>query len=155
MPQHLRFPLALTLFSIVFVSNISEAARIPGPHKGKIFRTGKTAIEFTVDKDSHPHIFRLDEKNATMALGAMRVSMKALTPKKTITIRLSRTQEGLGKETDELDHLAGASPMPPPDEYPVEITVTLGKQVKKYKLIFIEGFCAECAMPAFSCTCPG
>jgi len=149
-----RHSLVLCLFSILFVPNTSPAARIPGPHGGRILKSGPVIVEFTVDKDEHPHIFRLNAKGETAALEKMRISVKALTPGKKITIRLSRTTEGLGKETDEIEHLAGSAPMPPPDEYPVEITVSLGKLVKKLRFQFIEGFCAECGLPSFSCSCP-
>ena len=149
-----RFSLVLWIFSIVFVSNSLSAAQKPGPHGGKVFRSGKVAVEFTVDQSEHPHLFRLDAKGVTVALEKMNVSVKALTKKKNITIKLSRTTEGLGMDQGEVEHLAGSVPMPEPDEYPVEITVKLGKEAKKFRFKFIAGFCAECGLPAFSCTCP-
>jgi len=149
-----RLPAAIWTVLIIFVSNIAHTAIIPGPHGGRTFRDGKLAIEFTVDKDEHPHVFRLDAKYAVIPLEKMDVKLVVLIPKKAATIRLTRTIEGIGKEADEKEHLAGSTPMPPPEEYPVELTVKLGKQAKKFKFKFIVGFCAECSLPAFSCTCP-
>ena len=149
-----RIPLALGIISILFVSHTCLAAQIPGPHGGRILKSGKISVEFTVDKDEHPHIFRLNEKGEAIGLGTMSISLKALIPKKTISISLSRTTEGLGTDNNEKDHMAGASPMPGLEEYPVEVSVKLGKTAVKLRFQFIDGICAECGLPAFSCTCP-
>jgi len=148
-----RIPIALSLVSILFVSNSCPAAQKPGPHGGKVLKAGKAVIEFTVDKDEHPHIFRLNDKGETIAMDGMKVALKALTPKKAMNISLSRTTEGLGAEADEVEHLAGGIPMPEPDEYPAEISIKLGKLSKKFRFQYMAGFCAECGLPAFSCTC--
>jgi len=154
MSKTVRIPLALWIISILFVSTSLYAAQKPGPHGGKVFKSGKIAVEFTVDKDEHAHLFRLNEKNIPVAMGSMRISLKALTPKKALSISLSRTVEGMGKESDEIEHLAGSKPMPGPEEYPAEISVKLGTKSKVFRFQFIEGFCAECGKPAFACICP-
>ena len=149
-----QIPLTLWIVSMFIVSNSSPAAQLPGPHGGKVLKSGKVTIEFTIDNDEHPHIFRLDKKREAVALDGMKITLKALIQKKSVAISLTRTTEGLGTDTGEVEHLAGSSPMPGPDEYPVEITVRLGKSVKKIRFQFMEGFCAECGLPSFSCTCP-
>lgn len=154
MERTARYLAVFCLISILFVPNTLSAARILGPHGGRIFKSGKTIIEFNVDKTLHPHIFRLNAKNKTIAMDSMRITMRALLPRKAITIDLSRTTEGLGIESNEIEHMAGTAPMPGSEEYPVEITAKLGKLSKKFRFQYIDGFCAECGLPAFNCTCP-